>query len=198
MLPCCALLFSPAWVNTHSLILWRLTGLCDSLQTEVVLRSSSVHFFPVNVVLILFFFLCLDESRDGVGGGVCVFLAFRPTFSWAVLWCERLGHSAHESLISSMSVHFILPYGYIPAVCLRVHLCVFVLVCLCTPLMKLHPLLHYQLLFLLLLMLSHFLWVPDKPTKQGENRALYWDACQDSLWIYGRQTAFITQPRKAE
>lgn len=47
-------------------------------------------------------------------------------------------------------------------------------------------------------MLSHFLWGPDKPTKQGENRALYWDACLDSLWIYGQQTVFITQPREAE
>lgn len=67
----------------------------------------------MNVVLILFFFLCLGESRDGavvVAGGV--FSAFRLTFSRAVLRCEQLGHSAHESLISSMSVHFILPRGY--------------------------------------------------------------------------------------
>lgn len=35
----------------------------------------------------------------------------------------------------------------------------------------------------------------DKPTKLGENRALYWDACQDSPWIYGRQTVFITRQR---
>lgn len=58
---------------------------------------------------------------------------------------------------------------------------------------------HRLLLFLLLLlMLSHFLWAPDKPAKQGENRALYWDACQDSPRIYGQQTVFITQPREAE
>lgn len=70
-------------------------------------------------------------------------------------------------------------------------------VCAHTPLMKLHPRLHHRLLFLLrlLLMSSHFLWASDKPTKQGENRALYWDACQDSPWIYGQQTAFITHPR---
>lgn len=39
---------------------------------------------------------------------------------------------------------------------------------------------------------------PDKLTKQGENGALYWDACQGSPWIYGQQTAFITQAREAE
>lgn len=74
-----------------------------------------------------------------------------------------------------------------------------VCVCVCThtPLMKLHPRLHHHLLFLLrlFLMSSHFLWASDKPTEQRENRALYWDACQDSPWIYGQQTAFITHPR---
>lgn len=74
--------------------------------------------------------------------------------------------------------------------------CVSLCLCTCTPLMKLRLLL--LPFILLLLMLSHFLWAPDKPTKQGENRALYWDACQDSPWIYGQQTAFITQPREAE
>lgn len=79
--------------------------------------------------------------------------------------------------------------------------CLFLCLCAYAQLMKLHLVschLPLFLLLLLVLMLSHFLWVPDKPTKQGENRALYWDACQDSPWIYGQQTAFITQLREAE
>lgn len=82
----------------------------------------------------------------------------------------------------------------------RVDIPVFACVCLSFLLMKLRLLRNGCLLFflLLLLMLSHFLWAPDKPAEQGENGALYWDACQDSPWIYGQQTAFITQPREAE
>lgn len=100
--------------------------------------------------------------------------------------------SLHVCACVRMRVHFIRPCAYSHR--LLKCLCSCVGECVCTPLMKLHLL----LLILLLLMLSHFLWAPDKPTKQGENGALYWDACQDSPWIYGQQTVFITQSRKAE
>lgn len=105
------------------------------------------------------------------------------------------GHSAHEPLI--WSVFFVHPCGYSQFVYERV--CVLLCSRVCAALMKLRLLfLLLHLLLILLLMLSHFLWAPDKPTKQGENRALYWDACQDSPWIYGQQTVFITQPGEVE
>lgn len=145
----------------------------------------------VNVFLAVFICVCLSVKKRATGKNV-FFAAEEPIFSPTVLRFERFGHSANESLTSSA----FRPCGYSHCLFMSVSVCS---CCLCAALMKLRLLLvFFVLLLLLLLMLSHFLWAPDKPTKQGENRALYWDACQDSPWIYGQQTVFITQPREAE
>lgn len=152
--------------------------------------------FVILWILVLALFMCVSLCEKHKRQKMC--FSYRLPFSPAVLRLERFGRSAHESLISSMPVCC---WAYFILSCGRSH-CLWVPVCVCVCvrhwwncISSSNP---HLLFFSLFLMLSHFLWASDKPTKQGENRALYWDACQDSPWIYGQQTAFITQPREAE